>query len=170
MSVLLGQAISLAAERHAEQLDFSGEAYILHPLRVMSAVKAAGFSLAVQLAAVLHDILEDTKTAPLELNFVGRTTYDAVIALTRSKEETYADYFLRCADDPTARIVKYFDILDNNDPKRFHPKAPYERYIKGLAWYHERARLWALPISLARLEELVILERNPIPPWTKETS
>lgn len=165
MSKLLSRAIALASHYHAEQLDFSGEPYILHPLRVMNAVRAAGFKELYQACAVLHDTLEDTKMTiqevPVFEGYVGdrERLIRSLYAITRQKDEVYRDYFLRCVDDPVARIVKYYDLLDNSDPKRFHPKAPYERYQKGLRWYHERSEFWALPISLEELE----IARDPIP-------
>src|ERR1700742_4520783 len=52
----LERAIVIAAEAHAGQLDKAGAPYILHPLRVMLRVGTA----AERIAAVLHDVAEDT--------------------------------------------------------------------------------------------------------------
>lgn len=165
MSKLLSYAVALAAHHHTGQLDFSGEPYILHPLRVMNAVRGAGFKELYQACAILHDTLEDTKMTIEEVPEFGwyagerDRLIQALYAITRKKGEVYKDYFLRCVNNPIARVVKYYDLLDNSDPKRFHPKAPHERYQKGLHWYHERAEFWALPISLEELE----ISRDPIP-------
>jgi (p)ppGpp synthase/HD superfamily hydrolase len=131
----------------------------------MNAVRAAGFKKLYQACAVLHDTLEDTKMTIEELpefqGYVGdrERLIAALQAITRQKDEIYRDYFLRCMDNPIARVVKYYDLMDNCDPKRFHPKAPLDRYFKSLAWFHERSEFWPLPISLEELE----ISRDPIP-------
>jgi GTP diphosphokinase / guanosine-3',5'-bis(diphosphate) 3'-diphosphatase len=55
---ILERAIALAAERHAGQTDKVGEPYILHVLRVMLQMPDEES----RIAAVLHDIVEDTET------------------------------------------------------------------------------------------------------------
>jgi GTP diphosphokinase / guanosine-3',5'-bis(diphosphate) 3'-diphosphatase len=52
----LERAIEIAARAHAGQTDKAGQPYILHPLRVMLAVN----SLPEKMAAVMHDVVEDT--------------------------------------------------------------------------------------------------------------
>jgi hypothetical protein len=58
-NAMLERAIEVAVVCHAGQVDKNGEAYILHPLRVMLAVREGGGSLEQQAAAVLHDVIED---------------------------------------------------------------------------------------------------------------
>lgn len=58
-NVLLKRAIEVAVVAHAGQVDKNGEAYILHLLRVMLAVRSHAGSIEQQVAAVLHDVLED---------------------------------------------------------------------------------------------------------------
>jgi GTP pyrophosphokinase len=53
------KAIEVAVVAHAGQADKNGEAYVLHPLRVMQAVRALGGSIEQQAAAVLRDVSED---------------------------------------------------------------------------------------------------------------
>lgn len=156
----LGHAISRAALAHQGQTDWRGESYILHPLRVMQAVRSAGFPVVTQIAAVLHDVIEDTHVNYTQLRTVfGEDVEGAVEALTRrfdehpdagaigyddhgakmwgKPQETHWEYFERCVQNPIARVVKYYDTLDNMDPNRFHPKAPYKRYLRVLDWYRE---------------------------------
>ena len=56
---MLERAIEVAVVSHAGQVDKNGEPYILHPLRVMFAVREHGGTVAQQAAAVLHDVIED---------------------------------------------------------------------------------------------------------------
>src|SRR5260370_39001723 len=56
----LEDAIALAMKAHLGQKDKAGEPYILHPLRVMFRL---GWDApeAAKIAAVLHDVVEDSK-------------------------------------------------------------------------------------------------------------
>jgi (p)ppGpp synthase/HD superfamily hydrolase len=62
------KALQIAARAHEGQKDKEGLPYILHPLRVMHAV---------QVVAVLHDVIEDTSVTSEDLRQAGfgeRTT------------------------------------------------------------------------------------------------
>ena len=50
------RAIEIASSAHAGQIDKAGQPYIFHPLRVMLRVSSEH----EQMAAVLHDVVEDT--------------------------------------------------------------------------------------------------------------
>ena len=56
------RAVQLATTHHDGQWDRGDSSipYITHPLRVMAAVRAAGYDAPYQRVAVLHDTLEDT--------------------------------------------------------------------------------------------------------------
>jgi (p)ppGpp synthase/HD superfamily hydrolase len=61
-------ALDFARERHAGQLREGDQApFVLHPLEVGSLLRVAGYPDHVVAAGVLHDVLEDTDTDPLEL-------------------------------------------------------------------------------------------------------
>jgi (p)ppGpp synthase/HD superfamily hydrolase len=127
----LQDAIGLAARAHAGQLDKAGEEYIGHPLRVMATVArtaaAAGVdSYAAQLAAVLHDVVEDSGTTLADLSAAGypAPVVAAVDALTHRPGESTRDYLARVAVDPLAVVVKRADIQDNSDPRRLGRLAP----------------------------------------------
>ena len=64
----LEQAIALAAQQHAGQVDKANAPYILHPLRVMLNVP----TIEHKIVAVLHDVLEDTETNTEDLRKIGR--------------------------------------------------------------------------------------------------
>ncbi|MGF7238924.1 MAG: HD domain-containing protein, partial [Frankia sp.] len=72
----LADAVALATRYHDGQLDKAGEEYIGHPLRVMSTVAAtaplAGIDVqAAQIAAALHDVVEDTDLTLDDLRALG---------------------------------------------------------------------------------------------------
>lgn len=110
---LLEQAIALACRAHRGQRYPSPERepYILHPLRVMLAVRP----LRAQMAAVLHDVLEDTAVSVADLRGTGlpEEVVAAVVALTHEPSDSYSDYIERVAGNPLARRVKLADLADN---------------------------------------------------------
>lgn len=73
-----------------------------------------------RIAAVLHDVVEDTHWTLDQLRVEGFS--DSVIAaidsLTRREGETYEDFVKRAAADPIGRVVKRADLLDNLDLSR----------------------------------------------------
>jgi (p)ppGpp synthase/HD superfamily hydrolase len=131
-------AIGLAAQAHHGQRYPSPEAepYIFHPLRVM-----LGFLDPIeQMAAVLHDTIEDTS---LEINDLVEAGYPvevvtAIECLTHHDVETYGRYIERVATNDVARRVKIADLKENLANNRRSPAAPgnaerIERYEQALA-------------------------------------
>lgn len=119
----LERAIELAARAHAGQRDKGGQPYILHPLRVMMAVTTD----AERIAAVLHDVVEDTSITFDDLVAEGFADdiVDAIRALTKFEGETREQAAKRLVRDPIARAVKLADIADNMDLTRI--PVPSER-------------------------------------------
>ena len=119
----LERAIEIAARAHAGQVDKAGQPYILHPLRLMLAVRTPH----ERMAAVLHDIVEDTPTTFDDLVAEGfpPEVVAAVRALTKTDGEKRIDAAHRAAADPVARAVKLADVADNMDLSRI--AAPTEK-------------------------------------------
>ncbi|MFS0916132.1 HD domain-containing protein [Brevibacillus sp. 179-C 1.1 NHS] len=112
----LEKAIVIATQAHAGQIDKGGNPYILHPLRIMLKMTTEE----TRIAAVLHDVLEDTEVTEDELRAAGfhEKVIAAVVALTRQEEESYLEFIKRTKRDPVARIVKLGDLEDNCDVTR----------------------------------------------------
>lgn len=113
---LLEKCIAIAVEAHRGQRDKAGETYILHPLRVMAAVRAKGGSVVLQAAAVLHDVVEDT---PVNLEALEREQIPAEVrvlvqALTHPDGEPNEAYLQRVRTVPAAALIKEADVLDNS--------------------------------------------------------
>lgn len=132
---------SIAAQAHEGQVDKGGLAYIGHPMRVSRFVRNAGFDREHEAVAVLHDVVEDTPVTIEELRAEGfpETTLAAIDAITQRKRESAPDYYARVCANPIARVVKWFDIQDNNAPWRM-AALPSETQDRLRAKY-ERARL-----------------------------
>jgi len=113
-NAMLERAIEVAVVSHAGQTDKNGEAFILHPLRVMQAVRAYGGSVEQQTAAVLHDVIEDCDVPDdfLAARFPSEVC-DLVDALTKVEGEDYEVFLRRVARTPGAVLIKEADINDN---------------------------------------------------------
>lgn len=112
----LERAIEIAAAAHAGQLDKAGQPYILHPLRVMLRVNGDR----ERMAAVLHDVVEDTDVtlAELTLHSFAPEVIAAVAALTKLPGETRLAAAARAAENPIALTVKLADNAENMDLSR----------------------------------------------------
>ena len=112
----LESAIQLAAEAHAGQQDKAGKPYILHPIRVMLSVSTTD----EQIAAILHDTVEDTDVTYEQLSEAGFSAeiISAVRALTKLDGESRVEAARRAVKHPIARQVKLADVKDNLDISR----------------------------------------------------
>ena len=112
----LQRAIEIAVEAHKGQPDKAGQPYILHPIRVMLSVNTEN----ERMAAVLHDVVEDTSWTLEELRSEGFPTpvIEAVEALTKRNGETRVEAARRARQNPIARVVKQADVSDNMDLSR----------------------------------------------------
>ena len=116
MNHLLEIAIEMAVKAHAGMLDKSGQPYILHPLRVMMAQT----SIPARIAAVLHDVIEDTEVTIDQLRQAGlpEDSLTAIALLTHQANEPYEQYIDNLKENPIARAVKLADLRDNMDVLR----------------------------------------------------
>jgi (p)ppGpp synthase/HD superfamily hydrolase len=112
----LGKAIAIAAQAHQEQYDKAGAPYILHPLRMMLRMS----SETEMMAAVLHDVVEDTKWTLDQLRQAGFAdeVVQAVECLTHRDYETYDEFIARVCTNAIASKVKLADLEDNMDVRR----------------------------------------------------
>ncbi len=109
----LERAIAIAARAHEGQVDKAGMPYVLHPLRMMLNVD----TLEARMAAVLHDVVEDSGVTLEQLRAEGfpDAVVDAIEAQTKREGEDYDAFIGRVAPNPLARSVKLADLRDNSD-------------------------------------------------------
>jgi hypothetical protein len=114
----IAAADALAAAAHAGQVDKAGNPYVGHVRRVASYVDPANTDAVV--AALLHDVIEDTGLTAAELasRGVAARAIEAVELLTRREDQPPAEYYQLIRDQPIAREVKLADLADNTDPAR----------------------------------------------------
>ncbi len=138
MTFTVDDAVRIAADAHKDQIDKSGRPYIGHPMRVMARVEGEH----AKMAAVLHDVIEDTPVTADDLRAAGcpEDVVATVIALSKTKGEPMPDYLSRVAKDPVAVTVKRADIADNCDPVRMARLEPeFQERLK--AKYAEALRI-----------------------------
>lgn len=131
---LLGKVLVLATNAHAGQFDKGGKPYILHPLAVMSLLNSDDEEL--QCMALLHDVIEDTKTTWKDLEEIGcsRRIIDAVRALTKMPGQSYDEYKEVVFQNKDAMLVKMADLRHNTDIRRL--KGVSQKDIDRLAKYN----------------------------------
>ncbi len=118
-------AFDLAQEAHLGQKRISGEDYIVHPVAVAIIVAELKLDAVAVMAALLHDVVEDTPIALEEIeNQFGKEVAQLVDSVTklskikfRSKEEQQAEnlrkMFLAMAKDIRVLLIKLADRLNN---------------------------------------------------------
>jgi (p)ppGpp synthase/HD superfamily hydrolase len=139
--ITLAKTYVLAYELHKDQKDKSGMPYIGHPIRVARIVEELGGDEYAVMAAILHDVIEDTPITMEELADFGypREVLDALYFVTKDYHEelTYLEWIkkIKAEGNERAILVKTADTMDNLDPRRFVEGIDYlyKKYNKGLA-------------------------------------
>ena len=166
---------------HVGQKRRSGEDYFTHPSEVRNIVrKFYPKDYAAQMAALLHDSLEDAPGNTVETieemeEFIrgsiqnpesGQIVIDTVKALTHTKNAPYADYVVGLLNNPLALKVKLADMVHNlSSTPTPRQKAKYAKSIEmlsdaagglptGISTKH-----WETLTSLAETEELTELRK-----------
>ena len=114
MTDSLQLALEFAKEKHKGQKRIGGDDYITHPIAVSEIVKNEGFDENYQIAALFHDLLEDTDATEEEiLNYGNKEILEAIILLTKKKGYNMAEYIGAIKQNPIAYAVKSADRLHN---------------------------------------------------------
>ena len=114
---------------HADQVDTDGTAYWKHPVAVMNRL-LEDCDHEVKLAALLHDVLEDTAHTRADLQVLGysKRTLDAVELLTLKPGDArpYPEKInvLIASGNRDAVMVKFADMSENSDPVRLAALSP----------------------------------------------
>ena len=119
------QAYQVGAIAHAGQFRKSGEAYICHPVSVAISLAEMRMDANGIMAAILHDVIEDTSLSKKELisqfGIEVAELVDGVTKLTKIDSKSHAEaqaenvrkMFLAMAKDLRVIVVKLADRLHN---------------------------------------------------------
>ncbi|AMP68179.1 HD domain-containing protein [Ralstonia solanacearum] len=110
----------LAASLHSGQTDKLGRPYIEHLSRVFLRVCERDGNYNQQVAALLHDAIEDDKGTESDLLQAGvpAAAVALVMILTKDQQQSYPEYVVGVKAYPEAALVKRCDLEDNSDPER----------------------------------------------------
>ena len=110
------KAMEVAFSAHFGQKDKAGAPYIFHPFHIAENMPDEDTTV----IALLHDVREDTDLTASDLRKFGFTPLqvEAVVAMSRKKDEQYFDYIQRVKENNYARIVKLADLKHNSDKSR----------------------------------------------------
>ncbi|MBL9101417.1 MAG: bifunctional (p)ppGpp synthetase/guanosine-3',5'-bis(diphosphate) 3'-pyrophosphohydrolase [Myxococcales bacterium] len=119
------RAFALASKCHAGQMRKSGEAYLMHPLRVAETITRIGLDSSSVVAGLLHDAVEDSELTVFDLTesfgaevaglVDGVTKLGKVPYLSRQEQqaESFRKMLLAMSQDIRVLLVKLADRLDN---------------------------------------------------------
>jgi GTP diphosphokinase / guanosine-3',5'-bis(diphosphate) 3'-diphosphatase len=137
--VLVRRAYEVARERHGGQVRKSGLPYIAHPLGVAAIVADLGLDTTSIIAALVHDVVEDTSMTleEVEAQFgpeVGKIT-DGLTKLDRigfetreaAQAETIRKMVVAMARDIRVLLIKLADRLHNMRDIGYLPREKQER-------------------------------------------
>ncbi len=182
------RAYVYSAQVHAGQVRLSGEPYLMHPLEVANILADMKLDAVSVSAGLLHDVLEDTRATPQDLqelfgaeilSVVSGVTKLSTMPTSTSQErqaENIRKMFLAMASDIRVILIKLADRLHNMRTLRFHSperrKAIAQETLDiyaaiaarlGIYWIkielEENAFKYIEPEEYARIENLVAKSR-----------
>ena len=173
--IMIRRAFEFAREAHQGVRRKSGEPYILHPLAVAKiAVKEIGLGTKSAVAALLHDVVEDTDYTVEDIaNLFGPKIASLVDGLTKISEvmgsnttkqaESFRKMILTLADDVRVILIKIADRLHN---MRTLDSMPEHKQVKiaseTLYIYAPLAHRMGLHAIKTELEDLSLKYENPV--------
>lgn len=166
MSNLEKRAEIWAKRWHADQVrKYSGEPYWTHPIAVAHLVKSVPHTPEMIAAALMHDILEDTKATETEMRAeFGDAVTDLVLWLTDISKPSDGNREVRkridrahtAAAPPAAKTVKLADLIDNSksilarDPDFAKVYLSEKRRLLDDALKEGDATLWVIADEIVR--------------------
>ncbi|MBE6789774.1 MAG: bifunctional (p)ppGpp synthetase/guanosine-3',5'-bis(diphosphate) 3'-pyrophosphohydrolase [Clostridia bacterium] len=174
-AAIINKAYEFALNSHGEQLRKSGEPYIIHPISVAKILIGFGMDCQSVVAALLHDVVEDTPVTSEEVRrLFGADVQLLVDGVTKlgkvplqGKEEQQAEnlrkLLLAMSEDIRVIIIKLADRLHNMRTLKYVPEQKRRDTAKEtIEIYAPIAhRLGIRPVK-EELEDLAISYLDPI--------
>lgn len=131
------KALEYAAKKHKGQYRKGGKEYITHPVAVAELVRAEGLGEDYIIAALFHDLLEDTDATEEEIEALGGSAVlEAVKLLTKREGVMMGEYIKGIRSNDIAYRVKAADRLHNLKSAVCTEREFKKKYIiETLEWY-----------------------------------
>jgi GTP pyrophosphokinase len=164
---LLRRAYDFAAEQHRAQVRESGEPYLSHPLEVAHVLADMKLDVTTLCAALLHDVVEDTKIPPQQISdqfgpdvsklVEGTTKISRIdlLAPEARQAENVRKMLLAMVNDVRVVLVKLADRLHNMRTLRYLSPDRQERIAREtLEIYAPVAHRLGMGLIRGELEDL----------------
>lgn len=180
---LIDKAYAMADSYHQGQLRYSGEPYIIHPVAVARILEELGMDTQSVIAALLHDVVEDTDASVEEVTKVfGEEVAHLVDGVTKlgkvplsTREEVQAEnirkMLMAMNEDVRVIIIKLADRLHNMRTLGYmKPQKRRDKSLETLEIYAPIAHRLGIRAIKEELEDLAISYLDPIAYEEIETS
>ncbi len=171
----LFEAFSFADVSHAGQVRKSGEPYIIHPIAVAEIVAELELDTDSIIAALLHDVLEDTAATheeiakrfgePVAMLVEGVTKLTKMQFATKEEEqmENLRKMFMAMAQDIRVILIKVCDRLHNMRTMDYQsPRKQREKSLETMEIYAPIAHRLGMQRLKWELEDLALKYLDPI--------
>ena len=172
---MIDKAYSVAREAHCGQLRYSGQPYIIHPIAVAKILFDLGMDSDSIVAALLHDIVEDTAISLTQISEMfseeiaslvdGVTKLGKVPLSTKAEQqaENIRKMLLAMSVDIRVIIIKLADRLHNMRTLDFmRPQKRRDKALETLEIYAPIAHRLGIRAIKEELEDLAISYLDPI--------
>lgn len=159
-------AFDFATNAHSGQLRHSGESYIVHPLSTAYILALLKIDINIIIAALLHDVPEDTKITleEIEENF-GKDVSNMIKGITKLSAikyrgveryiENLRKMFIAMAEDIRVMIIKFADRIHNLKTLESMPaNKQYRIALESLEIYAPIANRLSMGEFKGQLEDL----------------
>lgn len=139
----IGLALSIMCKAFENKLDKGGHPYAAHCIRVWQGV--LNLNEDAQCAAILHDLIEDTKWT-YEMLIEKGFSYETIKLLgflTHESDDSYEKYIATISLNKDAAEIKKSDLRDNMDPTRLKgvTKKDLDRIAKYVQSYNYLSKI-----------------------------
>lgn len=171
----IDKAFKIANRAHEGQLRCSGQPYVIHPILVAKIVAELGMDKESVIAALLHDVVEDTDLTLEDVTEkFGKSVASLVDGVTKlgkvplsTREEVQAEnvrkMLLAMSEDIRVIIIKLADRLHNMRTLEFMPpQKQRDKALETLEIYAPIAHRLGIRAVKEELEDLAIKHLDPV--------